>query len=665
MSDPSSAEAITLAEQLFRDGRAPEAERALRADSDRPEAAARLRDYLIAEGRQDEATALARQHEGPVNRAVEAFSQGRFDQALAHCERALADSPDDGPARLHKARCLHNLGQRAAALDAFQALVADQPDRADAWFACGHALRANGREEAACRAYEKALEHSPGLRAARLNLGMTCLNLDRADQARACFEVLLDRWPDDVDALVHLGLALHLAGEPRLAVRRLKRALMLAPDHPAAHRFLAAIYNQTGQAETARSHLEQALATQPDDPDLWAELADIHELSSRLDAAAEAVGRGLRLAAGHPQLNLMAARLERRQGQIDPARQRLQAIPVEYLPPRLALQHAQELAIVFDRLDQTDAAYSQMVRANALAERDGRLKSVDRGAFQRELDAIADWLPGAVSWPAPASDRGGDLVFMVGFTRSGTTLLDSFFKPHPGVHTVEEKPTLERLIQDIERGGARYPAALDALSEADREALRQRYRGFLEPFLPAGWTGKVIDRMPLRLIHAGLIQRLFPDARLLLAVRHPCDIVLSNFMQIFEPGDALVHCNTLASTVDLYDRVMQLWSRIEATLGDRLLSVGYEALVHDPESELEALCRSLGIEFLPAMLEQRRKRTAEERVRTASYQQVHEPLYSRAAGRWMRYHRQFEPFLDRLEPHALRLGYPPLRTRTA
>jgi tetratricopeptide (TPR) repeat protein len=663
MAHPSDA--LALAEQLFRAGRTREAEQALSADSARPESAARLREYLIAEGRQDEAIALVRQHDGAVNRAVEAFFDGRFDQALAHCESALAKAPDDGPARLHRARCLHNLGQRTTALDAFQALVNNHPGMAEAWYACGHALRANGREEAACEAYRKALNLSPGLRAARLNLGMTCLNLDRADQARACFEFLLDRWPDDVDALIHLGLALHLDGQSRPAIRRLKRGLILAPDHPAAHRFLAAIYNQSGDAEAARHHLERALGVQPDDPDLWAELADIHELSSRLDAAREALERGLRLAADHPQLNLMAARLARREGELDRAHGRLQAIPSQNLPPRLALQHAQELAIVLDRLDQAEAAYAQMIRANELAGHDGRLKSVDRGAFRRELDAIADWLPRAAPWASTTGDRGGDLVFLVGFTRSGTTLLDTFFKPHPDVHTVEEKPTIERVIQDIEGAGGRYPAALDALSEADREALRQRYRGYLKPFLPADRAARVIDRMPLRLIHAGFVQRLFPEARLLLAVRHPCDVVLSNFMQIFEPGDALVHCNTLASTVDLYDRVMQLWWQIEPPLGDRLIRVGYETLVHDPAAELEVLCGSLGIDFEPAMLEQRRERAATERVRTASYQQVNETLYTRAAGRWKRYRRQMEPFFDVLEPHARRLGYPPLSTPTA
>jgi len=659
MSDPSSADALNLAEQLFREGRARDAEQTLRADSSRPASAARLREYLIAEGHQDEAAALARQHGDSVNRAVEAFSRGRFEQALGHCEEALRLTPGDVHARLHKARSLHNLGQRAAALEGLQALVADQPEFAEAWYACGHALRANGHETAACEAYEKALDRSPGLRSARLNLGMTCLNLDRADQARACFEFLLERSPDDIDALIHLGLALHMDGQARLAVRRLKRALALAPEHPAAHRFLATIYNQAGQADLARHHLEQALRVLPDDPDLWAELADIHELSSRLDAAQQALERGLRLARNHPQLNLMDARLQRRQGQLESALQRLRAIPAQYLPPRLALQHAQELAIVLDRLDQADAAHDQMVRANELAGRDGRLKSVDRGAFRRELDTISEWLPRAARWPA-GSDRGDDLVFLIGFTRSGTTLLDTFFKPHPGVHTVEEKPTIERVIQDMERGGARYPADLDTLSNRDRDALRQRYRESLEPWLPSGWTGRVVDRMPLRLIHAPFIRRLFPDARLLLAVRHPCDVVLSNFMQIFEPGNALVHCNTLASTVDLYDRVMQLWSRIEATLDDRLVRVGYESVVHDPQAELERLCRVLDIEFLPAMLEQRRERVAAERVRTASYQQVDEALYTRASGRWIRYRRHFEPFYDRLDPHARRLGYPPL-----
>ncbi|MEN1729381.1 MAG: sulfotransferase, partial [Pseudomonadota bacterium] len=603
-----------------------------------------------------EVAALLAGSESPVDRAVGAFLQQDFHQSLAWCDGVLKTEPEHGPAQLHRARALHNLGRIDQALAAFRELVKAHPDFPEAWAALAHALRFSGREEAACQAYERALALSPGLHQARMNLGVTWLNLDRAEQAQVCFEQLLDRNSDDVEAMVYLGLALRLSGQNAMARRRLTRALRLAPGHPDAHRYLAGLYNQAGEVNEALSHLRQAMAARPDDPDLMAELADIHELSSDMAEAQAAVDRGLALAPEHPQLNLMAARLARRDGNLTQAEQRLRSIPPVALPPRLALQRAQEMGLVLDRLEQADEAFEAFVEANRLAARDGRMNSVDRNAFGSALRTIDQGLNGQTVDLETEEDSGADLIFLIGFTRSGTTLLDTFFKARQDVITVEEKPTIERVIDEagLEALGC---DAVAALSPVERAALRKRYRQYLAAYIPRDWKGWVIDRMPLRLIHVALLHQLFPRARFLLAERHPCDVILSNFMQIFEPGDALVHCDTLDSTVYLYDQVMRVWQRIRPMVADRLVSIRYEALVNDPEGELRRLCDELGWPFDPTMLDREQRISAAGRVRTASYQQVHEPIYGRAAGRWQRYAAHFEAHRDVLNPHLDALGY--------
>ncbi len=660
MTSDTTASALIRARALLATGQSRQAETLLREQLGDAEARACLREFLIAEARNAEVARLVATSDEPIDRAVEAFLQGNYAEALAWCDGRLKAAPDDAPAALHRARALHNLGQPEAALKAFRGLVRANPEYAEGWAACAHALRASGQETAACQAYERALRLSPGLRLARMNLGVTLLNLDRAQEAQLCFEQLLDRHSDDVEAMVYLGLALRLNGQEAMAARRLKRALMLEPNHPEAHRYLAGLYNQAGQVKDALHHLERAQVARPDDPDLIADLADIHELSSQVEQAEVAVRRGLELAPEHPQLNLMAARLARRAGDLASAEQRLQGISGQHLPPRLALQHAQELGLVLDRLGKADSAFAAFERANQLAANDGRAQSVDRSVFGAALNQISDGLNEASIDLPVEEDGGSDLIFLIGFTRSGTTLLDTFFKPRNDVVTVEEKPTIERVI-DEQGLSALGCDAVAACSPEQRAALRQRYRQYLRAFIPAAWQGKIIDRMPLRLIHAGLIHQLFPEARFLLAERHPCDVVLSNFMQIFEPGDALVHCDTLESTVRLYGQVMQVWNEIEPLLGDRLIRVRYEDLVSDPQAQLERLGEALGLPFDPIMLDREQRLAAAGRVRTASYQQVHEPIYDRASGRWQRYARYFEPHLDALDPQVQRMGYPALR----
>lgn len=645
---------------MFAAGRLDAGEHLLRQASEQPAVRERLVDFLLAEGRRGDALNAVRGAGEPMDRAIEALIEGRAGEALAWCDGALKQHPQHVSARLARARCLHNLGRAAEALAEFEALSRTDSERPEIWLALAHARRASGQEAAACRAWEAGLERSPGLIQARFELGLTLLNLDRPGAARSAFEQLLDRRQDHVDAQVYLGLALHMLGQSELAVRRLKRALRQAPGHVEAHRFLASILNQSGQAAEARQHLEQALAARSDDPDLVAELADIHELSSELERAQALVARGLARAPGHPALTLLGARLARRRGDHQAARRALESLVATRLPARQALQQAHELGLVLDRLGEADEAIEAFERANALAGQDARARAVDRSAFPRQLDSISASLNGPVRPPEAGPDQGADLVFMVGFTRSGTTLLDSFLKPHPGLATTEERPTVERVIESLQNSGRSYPEDLVQLSSADWVALRQRYRDLLRPLIPAGWRGLVVDRMPLRMIHADFIRQLFPGARLLLVVRHPCDVVLSNFMQQFEPGEALIHCDSLASTVELYQRTQALWTKIEPRVAERLYVLRYESLVVDARRELGALCDWLELPFDPAMLERDARGRDRDRVRTASYQQVHEPLYERAAGRWQGYRRHLEPFFPMLAPYIRKLGYPEL-----
>lgn len=653
---------VDEARRLFGQGRVADAVTLLSNRIEDPGAAGALREFLVAERRRDEALKVAAVHGGLLDQALVQFFRGDLEAALMLSERALSARQDDPVALLHQARCLHNLGRREAALAVFRRVVALDDAFPEGWHALGHALRASGNLAAAGQAFETAISLSPGLRMAQLDLGITRLNEDDAEGALACFEWLLDQNADDVDALVNAGLALHLGGQTRHAVRRLKRALALVPEHPEAHRFLASIFNQAGEASQAISHLHQALKVMPDDPDLLAELADIHELSSELEAAQKATRRGLEVAPDHPLLNLQDARLARRAGDLEHARSGLERIDAEYMPARQQLQFYQELGQVLDRLDQPGPALAAFAEANRLAGRDARFQAIDRRAYPEKLAAIRRWLstPEATSGFPPidrAEDAGRDLVFLIGFTRSGTTLLDTFLKAHPALVTLEEKPTIERLLDEMTTAGTSYPAGLNALTAADWHQLRARYRTLLGSYLPPGQHARIIDRQPLRMIHAVFLRRLFPGARLLLAVRHPADVVLSNFMQNFEPGEALVHCDTLASTVALYDQVMQVWQAQVPLVGNKLTQVRYEDLVADPEKQLMAICLALDIVFDPVMLERDQRVRAAGRVRTSSYQQVHEKIYRRAAGRWERYRDHLAPFLPALAPHVDYFGY--------
>lgn len=627
----------------------------------------RLREQLLGERRNAEAAVALRQvprleadPRSLVATAIERHLSGDFAAASELCRQAITLAPAHAPAHNHLGRALHNLGQTPAAQAAFERAVHADPRYPEAWHNLGHCLRARGKPEEACEAFRQALGISPDYRSARLNLGITLFSLEQAEPALACFEALLERNRDDVEAMLNAGLCMQLLGDLGKAHKRYERALQLAPDNQSGWYYLGVLLNEKSEPAAAAKALQQALKLRPDDADAWAELAGVHEISSELEQAGAAVASGLRHAPGHPLLNIEAAKLERRKGDLLGAEARLRRLDAARLPQRVRQQYFYELGNVLDRNNQNDAAFKAFEQANALAARSVRRQGIDANAFFVGVDQISAWLdqgaPG-IDAGKDDGDLGADLCFLVGFPRSGTTLLDTILNAHPGVRSIEELPTLEPLIQTISGLSGGYPAAIARLDHGDRQALRRMYRLALQRH-GAGDATLVLDKLPLRSIHAGLVQALFPKARILFALRHPGDVVMSNFMQQYAVNEAFVNFYTLADTVRMYDAVFGLWRKLEARLSLPIAYVRYENLVDSPEDEMSAVCRFLGISWDPAMLDAEQRNRDRGRIRTNSYQQVAEPIYRRALGRWQRYREPLGPYLATLAPHAARWGYP-------
>jgi len=666
----SPDDALDRAQALFTAGEAAAGEQALRDALPHPRAVAALRDLLLSERRMDEVPAVLQA--GPlddgalawVNRAVTRQLEGDPASVVVLCQKALAVAPGDAAALHHLGRALHNAGKAEASVKALRAATAAAPDYAEAWHSLGVVLRAHGDFDAARTAFERALQHNPSLVRARLDLGITHQAMDRGDLALAQFQEVLDREPDHVEALVNAGLAHQLLEANSQARACYERALEVAPDHQSALYYYGALLNASMDTEGALAALGRARELKPDDADACFEMAGALEQSNRLQEAATVVREGLAIAPGHPGLRLEASRVERREGRIDAALEHLRAVDPRQLSPRLATDFFYELGTVLDRAGDAPQAMQAFQTANRLAGQSIRQRQADPQRFLQRVQRMQGWVEAGARLPESRDDeatRGEGLCFLIGFPRSGTTLLDTILDAHPDVDSIEERPTLEGAIEAIAELPGGYPGALPVLDSAQRQALREVYFRRLEQFGVRPAPGRLIaDKLPLRAINVPLIRALFPAARLVYSYRHPCDVVLSNFMQHYAVNDAFSNFLDLGQTVRTYDAVMRLWSAMSTALDLPLCTLGYEALVADPDAELARVCGFLGLSWSPEMLSPEARLGARGRVRTNSYHQVAEPIYARAVGRWERYRQWLQPWLGLLDPHARRLGYPAL-----
>ncbi|MEM1411713.1 MAG: sulfotransferase [Pseudomonadota bacterium] len=658
--------ALEQARSLLAAGDLASAEAALRAHGDQPDCAVALRELLVAERRDDEAASIAAamakgsDPEAAVSRSLLAFQRGDLPAALRESQAALAQAPGLATALNHAGRALHNAGRTSEAVRAFQQAVQSAPSYAEGWASLGHAQRATGAMEASLEAYRNALDRSPGLTQVRHNLGITLYHVDQPAKALAEFDRVLSDDPDHAGALVDGALTLMLIGRLDEAQARLERALETNPDLALAHLYLGQLHNELTATDTALVHLRRSAELDPTDVETWIELTGVLEQSNRENEAIEALRQGFAADPQHPGLHLEGAKLERRRNDSEAAVRRLRGIDSRSLTPRVAQQYWFELGLNLDRAGQPDAAVDAFGRGNALARQGPRSRAMDPRAFEARCAALDAWLasglPGARPDPAD-SEAGRGLAFLVGFPRSGTTLVDTTLATSPQIDALEEAPTLDRVIRALEQSTPPYPEALATLDTQQVAECRQRYAEAVRTLLGRAPGDLLIDKMPLRFLHAGLIQRLFPAAKLVFVARHPCDVVLSNFMQQYAVNETNIHFDTLTNAASTYTRIMGLWARLETALDLPALTVRYEDLVDDLPGALAPVCNFLSVDPDSVSFRRDDRLATRDRVRTSSYAQVAEPIYQRASGRWQSYRSHLAPFLDALRPHAERYGY--------
>ncbi len=154
-----------------------------------------------------------------------------------------------------------------------------------------------------------------------------------------------------------------------------------------------------------------------------------------------------------------------------------------------------------------------------------------------------------------------------------------------------------------------------------------------------------------------LIRRLFPDARIILALRHPCDVVLSCYVTNFRLNDGMSNFVKLDTAAELYDISFAYLERVQQLMPTPTHRVVYENVVADRDRELRALFDFLGLDWHDAVLDHETTARGRGRIKTASYAQVVEPIYNRSAGRWRNYRKHLDPILPILRPWAEKFGY--------
>jgi tetratricopeptide (TPR) repeat protein len=666
MNQPSAAQ---HARQLLKQGELTRATDWLKQHQANEACMSVLRELYLGEQQTAEALPLIQQMaeadsaEGLVAQSILAFLDADLTRAIDLAEQALQLNAELATAHNHLGRALQNSGQSGKAIKAFKAAVRLDPEYAQAWHNLGHTRRALGVMDEAIEHYQKAIGAQPQYQSAWFNLAITLSVLEQHSQAVEAFDQLLSINDQHVLAWVNKGLACHVLGDLEQAISCYDRAMDLDPKLAMTYSYKGILLNEMQQSEQAIRCLQHAISLDANEIDAWCELCDVYEKTNDLEQAEQANSKALALDPNHPTALIDAARIHKRNKDFEAALGFLQRVNVAALPTRKATEYWFERAELLDKAGQYEAAYQAYVQANELARQSPRFTAVDQQAFKQrlvEIDAATEHfkpLKKASFWQrlsgkgqaADDPELGSRLCFLVGFPRSGTTLLDTILSVHQDIHSIEEMPTIERVIQGVKAAGQNHLDP-DFSAVADWPALREQYWAQVAQHASPESGQWILDKLPLRFLEAEFIRQLFPQARFIFMHRHPADVILSNFMQNFVPNEAFVNFTSLADAVSTYEQCMHLWLKLRPRLGQSLLEISYEDLVQQPRPTVNQVCRLLSIDFTEQMLETDRRLASRDRVSTNSYAQVAEDINTRSVSRWQNYAGPFEPHMERLEP---------------
>src|SRR5580658_574614 len=597
------------------------------------------------------------------------LAQGKLSAAIESLERTLAARPDYASARVDLARAYRAAGSLSQARAELRRVLEGLPAHHAAWLAYGDVLVDLKQYADARVAYERARLTDP--HRARIEAATAAFVDGDRRKAEEIFREVLKLDAAHVAALCGLAALSQAASVPRDAERLLRHALAQSPHLPLAWRGLAPVLQDLGLLTQADAAVRQVLEIEPENPQNWVMLGSISTRLMRQDEALRAYSEAARLNPKEVRLRMSIGHLHKTAGRRQECEQAYrdalllqpghaeaywsladlknyrfsdaEVAEIRRLSAEDGRERSSEAQLHFalgkalEQRRQYAEAFACYARGNALRRLDAPF---DCSKFERKTARVRASFDAAffterrgAGWADAAP------IFIVGLPRSGSTLVEQILASHSQVEGTMELQNILALVREFDRRNPEwdaYPESVRATAAAELSALGRRYIDETAP-LRAG-RARFIDKMPNNFSHVGLIQAILPNATIIDVRRHPLDSCFSTFRQYFAEGQSFSYdLEDLGRYYRCYLELMDHWDEV---LPGKVLHVSYEDLVREPEAQIRRLLAHCGLAYESACLAFHETKRP---VRTASAEQVRQPLYSSAVGYWRHFELQLEP----------------------
>mgnify|MGYP003949665713 FL=1 len=499
---------------------------------------------------------------------------------------------------------------------------------------------------------EKAISIQPDMFEANHNLAILNFQLGNLDSSILYFEKSKKIKPKFSQVYFNLALAYDKKKNIDLAIINFKKVIKLDPNNSLALYNIGHLYKQKLETIKAEEYLGKSLDLNSNFIKTYDDLFSLYDQSNQIEKFSNLLDKAKKILSEKDLVSFYEAIFMYNQKNFKQTIQILENIDLKENYVAHNITKHSLLAKSYDRTNDFEKAYNHFKINNQLVN-----EAYGRGVNEKSfIELVTQKIKffknfNINRWKQhQLKDEFFQPIFLIGFPRSGTTLLDTILRTNKKIEVIEEKPVLRNFLRNLDIKTKNDLNHLDNLDKKFIQNMQNVYFEEREQYLENKKTKTVIDKMPLNIIHIAEILRFFPNAKFIFALRNPYDSVLSCFMQQFELNPAMKNFTSLESSVILYDLVMELWIIYRDVFPINCHFIKYEDLVTDFEKTTKELFKFLEIDWSDNT--KNFYITAKKRlnISTPSHNQVTSPLYTRSINRWKNYEKEFKDLKNILDP---------------
>ena len=489
--------------------------------------------------------------------------------------------------------------------------------------------------------------------------GASNAGLMQFDDAINNYKQALKIKPDYAEAYYNMGIALKDKGDPEAAIDSYKQALKIKPDYAEAYNNMGNALTDKSDPEAAINSYKQALKIKPDYANVYINTCEVYEKSNKLAELSEVISRAKTALKEFPDDLLLYETLYYfRSNNYEHSEKLISLVNIDQLDLIRRPLFLQLKAKLHHYQKNYKSAFNSFAEMNHSVINSSDYKGKEAQVYFDELLHRVQQLKNIVETPYSQSLAEPSIdtpTFLIGFPRSGTTLLDTILRTHSKIDVIEEKAML--LKAQLHLGNKLSIVDIENLTNGELANAKEIYFKELEKFVSTKSGGCVIDKLPLNIIDVPIIHKLFPTAKFILVLRHPLDSILSCWMQLFRLNPAMANMVELDRIVDFYGEAMTVLELSEKRYSLNVHRIRYEDLVLDMKLEVSNLLMFLELGWENELEDYQETALKRGIISTPSYSQVIEPIYKTASYRWEKYRKPLEKYFVKIEKWTTKFGY--------